>query len=194
MDYLQEGIGLRSFGQRDPLIEYQREGFTMFSTLLDAIKEESVGFLYNVDVQVNEPEPETAPSSDVSTWLQDEPAPAPGRTPAMPAAPVAGPPVGAAAHQHEHEHPEVLAKGLGPQRPQRLEYTSPTVDGEAGVSRSAPPDATGPVGPGIETGPIVHPGQVVGTDTPRNAPCPCGSGKKYKRCHGDPRNREGAAG
>src|SRR6185503_6832319 len=73
MDYLQEGIGLRSFGQRDPLIEYQREGYTMFATLLDAIKEESVGFLFNVEVQVNEQEPEPAPSTDVSTWLQEDP-------------------------------------------------------------------------------------------------------------------------
>ncbi len=54
MDYLQEGIGLRAMGQRDPLVEYQREGFDMFSAMMDAIKEESVGFLFNVEVQVEE--------------------------------------------------------------------------------------------------------------------------------------------
>jgi hypothetical protein len=51
MDYLQEGIGLRAMGQRDPLVEYQREGFDMFNAMMEAIKEEAVGFLYNVEVQ-----------------------------------------------------------------------------------------------------------------------------------------------
>jgi preprotein translocase subunit SecA len=57
MDYLQEGIGLRAMGQRDPLVEYQREGFDMFVAMMDAIKEESVGFLFNVEVQVDEAPP-----------------------------------------------------------------------------------------------------------------------------------------
>jgi preprotein translocase subunit SecA len=55
MDYLQEGIGLRAMAQRDPLVEYQREGFDMFSAMMDGIKEESVGFLFNLEVQVEEP-------------------------------------------------------------------------------------------------------------------------------------------
>jgi preprotein translocase subunit SecA len=55
MDYLQEGIGLRAMGQRDPLVEYQREGFDMFQAMMEAIKEESVGFLFNVEVQLEEP-------------------------------------------------------------------------------------------------------------------------------------------
>ncbi|PWU62345.1 preprotein translocase subunit SecA, partial [Micromonospora globispora] len=58
MDYLQEGISLRAYAQRDPVIEYQREGFDMFATMMDGIKEETVGFLYNLEVQVQEPEPE----------------------------------------------------------------------------------------------------------------------------------------
>ncbi|HET8879450.1 MAG TPA: preprotein translocase subunit SecA, partial [Arthrobacter sp.] len=52
MDYLKEGIGLRAMAQRDPLVEYQREGFTMFQAMMEAIREESVGFLYNLDVEV----------------------------------------------------------------------------------------------------------------------------------------------
>ena len=52
MDYLKEGIGLRAMAQRDPLVEYQREGFDMFQAMLDSLKEESVGFLYNLQVQV----------------------------------------------------------------------------------------------------------------------------------------------
>ena len=61
MDYLQEGIGLRAMAQRDPLVEYQREGFDMFAAMMDAIKEESVGFLFNLEVQVEEQEIEPAP-------------------------------------------------------------------------------------------------------------------------------------
>ncbi|MDQ3402714.1 MAG: preprotein translocase subunit SecA, partial [Actinomycetota bacterium] len=56
MDYLKEGIGLRAMAQRDPLIEYQREGFDMFHAMLDALKEESVGFLFNVQVEEVEPQ------------------------------------------------------------------------------------------------------------------------------------------
>ena len=53
MDYLREGIGLRAYSQRDPLVEYQREGFDLFSAMMDSIKEESVGYLFNVEVTVN---------------------------------------------------------------------------------------------------------------------------------------------
>jgi len=52
MDYLKEGIGLRAMAQRDPLVEYQREGFSMFEQMMGAIKEETVGFLFNIEVQV----------------------------------------------------------------------------------------------------------------------------------------------
>jgi preprotein translocase subunit SecA len=52
MDYLKEGIGLRAMAQRDPLVEYQREGFTMFQAMMEAIREESVGFLFNLEVEV----------------------------------------------------------------------------------------------------------------------------------------------
>ena len=54
MDYLKDGIGLRAMAQRDPLIEYQREGFQMFQSMMGQIKEESVGFLYNLDVEVRQ--------------------------------------------------------------------------------------------------------------------------------------------
>jgi preprotein translocase subunit SecA len=51
MDYLKEGIGLRAMAQRDPLVEYQREGYDMFIGMLEGMKEESVGFLFNVAVE-----------------------------------------------------------------------------------------------------------------------------------------------
>jgi preprotein translocase subunit SecA len=157
MDYLKDGVGLRAYAQRDPLVEYQREGFDMFSQMLDGIKEEAVGFLFNLQVQVQE-------------------APPPVETPVgVGAAPI-----------------EIRAKGIGDgsRRQQPLSYSAPTIDGAAGnggvmVQESAP--ALGLGTPGAQAANRrPAPGQVVGSGPSRNAPCPCGSGKKYKRCHGAP--------
>ncbi|MFT2019628.1 preprotein translocase subunit SecA [Streptomyces sp. 796.1] len=110
MDYLQEGIGLRAMAQKDPLVEYQREGFDMFTAMMEGIKEESVGYLFNLEVQV-EQQVEEVPVEDAAPSLEkgDEvPAGAP--------------------------RPEIHAKGLdAPQRPDRLHFSAPTVDGEGGV-------------------------------------------------------------
>ena len=61
MDYLKEGIGLRAMAQRDPLVEYQREGYGMFQQMMGAIKEEAIGFLFNIEVEVT-----AAPTIDPS--------------------------------------------------------------------------------------------------------------------------------
>ena len=61
MDYLKEGIGLRAMAQRDPLVEYQREGYDMFMGMLDGLKEESVGLLFNAQVQAAPARPQVAP-------------------------------------------------------------------------------------------------------------------------------------
>ncbi|WP_055587009.1 preprotein translocase subunit SecA [Peterkaempfera griseoplana] len=105
MDYLQEGIGLRAMAQRDPLVEYQREGFDMFSAMMEGIKEESVGYLFNLEVQV-EQQVEEVPVED--------------------AEPVA-------LEKAEEVRPEIRAKGLEAPQRQRLHYTAPSVDGEGGV-------------------------------------------------------------
>jgi preprotein translocase subunit SecA len=109
MDYLQEGIGLRAMAQKDPLVEYQREGFDMFTAMMEGIKEESVGYLFNLEVQV-EQQVEEVPVSDAAPSLSKQEAV----------------PAGA--------RPEIRAKGLdAPQRPDRLHFSAPTVDGEGGV-------------------------------------------------------------
>ena len=105
MDYLQEGIGLRTMAQRDPLVEYQREGYDLFAAMMEGIQEEIAGFIFNVEVTV----------------------------------------------ETEHLH----GGGLDAPKQRPLSYSS---SDESGVVRSG--------------------------DTTRNSPCPCGSGKKYKRCHG----------
>jgi preprotein translocase subunit SecA len=143
MDYLQEGIGLRAMAQRDPLVEYQREGFDMFAAMLEAIKEESVGFLFNVEVPQAEPEPVPEAGTD-------------GDRPAAQSAPPAA------------RRPALSVKGLQTERrPTNLQYSAPTLD-------SPEPEAPATGGAAVSGGPG------------RNAPCPCGSGKKYKRCHGAP--------
>ena len=115
MDYLQEGIGLRAMAQRDPLVEYQREGYELFSAMMDSIKEELVGLLFHVEVNVE--------ATD------------------------------------ENGAPIIAAPGL-------------EVPGETDVSELRFSGAD-------EDGNAVERG-----GTPKNAPCPCGSGRKYKRCHG----------
>jgi preprotein translocase subunit SecA len=64
MDYLQEGIGLRAMAQRDPLVEYQREGYTLFEAMNEAIKEESIGYLFNVEIEVSPQEVQDTPVQD----------------------------------------------------------------------------------------------------------------------------------
>lgn len=118
MDYLQEGIGLRAMAQKDPLVEYQREGFDMFNAMMEGIKEESVGYLFNLEVQV-EQQVEEVPVQDGA------------ERPSL---------------EKEAAAPQIRAKGLeAPQRPDRLHFSAPTVDGEGGVVEGdfANDDATG---------------------------------------------------
>ena len=108
MDYLQEGIHLRAYGQKDPLTEYRREAFAMFEELTQAIRDDFVRYIYRVELV-----------------RKDEPA-----------------------------RPR-------PQRVQMSHGDEPAAVSTAGASPQAKSDKV-----------------------PRNAPCPCGSGKKYKKCHG----------
>ncbi|MER7545819.1 preprotein translocase subunit SecA [Actinomadura sp.] len=164
MDYLQEGIGLRAMAQRDPLVEYQREGYDMFNAMLDGIKEESVGYLFNLEVEVEEqPEAPTVGAAPVSVAKS---------APAAAADEEEGEGAVAVDVEEADEAPAIKAKGLEkPSRPKKLEYSAPTVDGEGGVELHSEESED----------------EYAGVN--RNDPCPCGSGKKFKRCHGDPRNR-----
>ncbi len=109
MDYLQEGIGLRAMAQRDPLVEYQREGYELFSAMMDGIKEELASLVFNVEVSV------------------------------------------------QGNGSEVVAAGIT-EKPADLGALQYTAADESGVSTKG--------------------------EISRNAQCPCGSGKKFKRCHG----------
>ena len=119
MDYLQEGIGLRAYSQKDPLVEYQREGYELFNAMMDSIKEESVGYLFNVEVHVDQ-------NAAVAGEIVREDDQVAGELAAHEVSAVG----------EAEATPAITAKGLGPQRPTRLEYSAPSVDGEAGVVRS----------------------------------------------------------
>jgi preprotein translocase subunit SecA len=110
MDYLKEGIGLRAMAQRDPLIEYQREGYQLFQAMTDGIKDEAVGFLFNLEVKVAEPAEGQA---------------ADGETPAV---------EGGADAPAEGAAPVLVAKGIdGPERQVPLQYSAPSADGDGGT-------------------------------------------------------------
>ncbi|ORX04948.1 preprotein translocase subunit SecA [Mycobacterium szulgai] len=117
MDYLKEGIGLRAMAQRDPLVEYQREGYDMFMAMLDGMKEESVGFLFNVTVEaVPAPQVEVAPV-EAPEGLAELASAAPAET-------------------KREEAPSTLrAKGIDDEAP-ALTYSGPSEDGSAQVQRN----------------------------------------------------------
>jgi preprotein translocase subunit SecA len=127
LDHLRHGIGLRAYGQRDPLNEYKREAFEMFEAMLDRLREQITTLLAHVEIRAQEavPAPVAAASQTASS--------------------------GAAR--------QVMAQGAG------------AGNGDARVKSDLPPGVD-PNDPGTWT------------QLGRNAECPCGSGKKYKHCHG----------
>jgi preprotein translocase subunit SecA len=194
MDYLKEGIGLRAMAQRDPLIEYQREGFDMFAAMLEGIKEETVGHLFNVRVQAAAPPAAPEPEADAEAASPVErTSPTRAVAPAAPAAPAA--PVTPEAERTtrvparsgnsargRHAAPESdptaatsalpTVLGGGQRKVSELQYSGPAEDGGTSRSRS------GSAAAAAEAGAAGEPA--------RNRPCPCGSGRKYKHCHGMP--------
>jgi len=125
MDYLQEGINLRAVGQKDPLTEWQREGFEMFGTLMKGIAQDFVKYVMHVQVVKNE---------------------------------------------------------VAPIRVQNLQETS--FDTEAAESFAGLSEGESDNLPSVPLQKTIVKSADDWSKTPRNAPCPCGSGKKYKMCHG----------
>jgi preprotein translocase subunit SecA len=181
--------------QRDPLIEYQREGFDMFSSMLEGIKEETITHLFHVRVQATAPPPPVVQAADPAAPADEPAAPSPAddsttRTqpnPVVAAAPdrtqrTARTPAPAAGNgTGRHAVPEVdpaattgvlpTVFGAGRRGAADLQYSGPAEDGSATRTRSAgAPAGGGPAGGAGEPA--------------RNRPCPCGSGRKYKHCHG----------
>ncbi|MGW5052904.1 preprotein translocase subunit SecA [Actinokineospora sp. NPDC004072] len=146
MDYLKEGIGLRAMAQRDPLIEYQREGYEMFGTMLEALKEETVILLFNVKVEAQEQAPPpnvqlTAAPSALPQVRQDPAATArqqelAARQARAQAAAEAAAAQRAAALGTADQVPAALRNLGAPQAPQQLSYSGPAEGGGVTTSRS----------------------------------------------------------
>jgi preprotein translocase subunit SecA len=166
LDHLRQGIGLRAYGQRDPLNEYKREAFTLFEGMLDRLRERVTQVLAHVELRMDPGfEQALQPPAQRMRETREDPAFAEeggwaeafgagaGPDPIAPAGAPAGVPTGA----HTGG-----AKGNGAERPMM-------------PSRSRVATET------FDRGDPATWGRVA-----RNAPCPCGSGKKFKHCHGRP--------
>jgi preprotein translocase subunit SecA len=149
LDHLKEGIGLRGYGQKDPLVEFKKEAFILFEDMMTRIDNETVRYLFHIQVQQGEQPPEArAPRSEQ-----------PRGRPLSAAAAVAS----AAARASEPQHLPAVAREIE-RRQQRQQKDLQYQTGPAQA------EAPKPVKVGAKVG--------------RNDPCPCGSGKKYKKCHG----------
>ncbi len=151
LDHLKEGIGLRGYGQKDPLVEFKKEAFTLFEDMMARIDNETIRYLFHIQVQRDERPPEG----------ERQPLPPRPFSPRPRADAVAA--GAAAARANEPEQLPAFAREIErrQQRQQRdLQY-------QTGPAQAEAPK---PVRAGAKVG--------------RNEPCPCGSGKKYKKCHG----------
>ena len=173
MDYLKDGIGLRGMGQRDPLVEYQREGYQMYNSMIEAIKEETIQLLFHVDIDrvattedtdTESDEDEAVNAAEAVMGLEGETEPTGEIAPAEPETDDESEKtvIDELADEQKNElgivgmQPISHAEGKVPsnKRPKSAELHSPWADGRT------------------------FPG------TGKNAQCPCGSGRKYKMCHG----------
>ena len=128
IDHLKEGIGLRGYGQRDPLVEYKRESFDLFQEMMERIQDRVVQYLWRIEVVVESPQQSAAPEAQTDAIHR--------ASPSRVASPMPQPP-----------------------KQQNLVYSAPPKEAPAPVKRQQ-------------------------AKVGRNDPCPCGSGKKYKKCHG----------
>jgi preprotein translocase subunit SecA len=150
LDHLKEGIGLRGYGQKDPLVEFKKEAFILFEDMMARIDNETVRYLFHVQIQQGEAPPDQP----------RQPKPEPPRHP--PSAIAAAASAAARAEEAPARLPD-FARALE----RKQERQQKDLQFQTGAAQA---DAPKPVRAGAKVG--------------RNDPCPCGSGKKYKKCHG----------
>jgi preprotein translocase subunit SecA len=164
MDYLRQGIHLRAYAQKNPKQEYKREAFELFGALLDRIKHDTISLLSRLQVrsEAEIEEQERERERQLARKLQMQHAAPQSVIASDASADVAGASAGG---------------GIGA-------GATPGFGGGGGGGffggRPGPASGPGPLGSGPGEQPVVRDGRKVG----RNEPCPCGSGKKYKHCHG----------
>jgi len=179
MDHLREGIGLQSYAQVDPLIEYKQQAFGAFQELTDEIQREIVKMLLHVEIQlVQQPPAEPPPAATEAEAPPSGRADGPEASKEMTAEEVpAARPAAAAASAR-------LASVTGAGRPAVRNVVESSAEGQHRASSAALPGLGTPTA-GATNG---APGAAAGNGKPRkvgrNDPCWCGSGVKFKRCHG----------
>jgi preprotein translocase subunit SecA len=150
MDHLKEGIGLRGYGQKDPLIEYKKESFTMFQDMMERIEDETIRYLYFMRIESGDvPLPYPEPEEEME---EDEDVLEPQIIPAQ-------------IHEQQRQAQQSvldLTRNIHRKKDRELAEIQFTGGDGSGQSKT------------------VSKGAKVG----RNELCPCGSGKKYKKCHG----------
>jgi preprotein translocase subunit SecA len=152
LDHLKEGIGLRGYGQKDPLVEFKKEAFVLFEDMMARIDNETIRYLYHIQIQQAE-----KPPDEMDTRPQTPRGPVSRSGGAQAAV------ASAAARASEPQRlPEVARQLERKQQRQQKDLQYQTGPAQA--------EAPKPVRAGAKVG--------------RNDPCPCGSGKKYKKCHG----------
>jgi preprotein translocase subunit SecA len=152
LDHLKEGIGLRGYGQKDPLVEFKKEAFILFEDMMARIDNETIRYLFNVQVQMEGP-----PPTEGST---QQPRPTPPAAPRPFAA-------AASAAARVSEQPVQQLPAFAREMERKQQRQEKDMQYQTGAAQAEPPK---PVRAGAKVG--------------RNDPCPCGSGKKYKKCHG----------
>jgi preprotein translocase subunit SecA len=186
MDHLKEGIGLRGYAQQDPLVAYKKESFEMFEAMMLQFQQDTARHLFRMQIIGPDGTPiETVEQMQRAQALQAQgQAPAPSELPSLPSAPprqLRRPPTGQASLPMDLEgdgqaHAPVPIQNRAPsttidelerefQRKKKRELEQARAAGSSASSNGSGPRVTG---------------EKVG----RNDPCPCGSGKKYKKCHG----------
>jgi len=154
LDHLKEGIGLRGYGQKDPLVEFKKEAFILFEDMMARIDNEAVRYLFNVQVQMEGQPPPQPPQVSPQQGV-----PQSGGSRPLAAA--------ASAAARASEDSNVPLPAFAREMERRQQRQEREMQLQAGTAASEAPK---PVRAGAKIG--------------RNDPCPCGSGKKYKKCHG----------
>ena len=186
MDHLKEGIGLRGYAQQDPLVAYKKESFEMFEAMMLQFQQDTARHLFRMQIIGPDGTPiETAEQMQQAQAQQAQQArtPAPSELPSLPSGPPRQPrrpPTGQASLPMDIEgdgqaHAPVPIQNRAPsttidelerefQRKKKRELEQARAAGSPSTNGNAP--------------------RVTGEKVGRNDPCPCGSGKKYKKCHG----------
>ena len=173
LDHLRQGIGLRAYGQRDPLNEYKREAFEMFENMLGSLREQVTQLLSHVELRLAGPD-------DQDSAVPERQAPQMQETRRDPAFAAAGAGGAGGAGALAGERAALPARG----------GNGANGAGGGGAAPAPAPREAGEPGPAM-AGRVTVRHATFDADNPetwtkvgRNAPCPCGSGRKYKRCHG----------